>query len=77
MAQLTIYLDDETRERIEKAAREADTSLSRWVKERLVRALDTEWPDGYFELLGSLSDVDLERPPQPPADADLERRSLP
>lgn len=76
MAQLTIYLDDETRDRIEKAARDAETSVSSWVKERLVRTLDTEWPEGYFELFGTLADVDLERPPQPPAEADRERQPL-
>lgn len=64
MAQLTVYIDDETRLRIEVAARRADVSVSQWVKQRLTSALQTEWPTGYFEMFGTLPDGELERPPQ-------------
>ena len=69
MAQLTVYIDEETRRGIEEAARNAGMSVSRWVKERLSRELRGQWPERYFEVLGSLEDDDLERPAQPdPAD---------
>jgi hypothetical protein len=74
--QLTIYLDRETRERIEQAARSAHVSVSQWVKARLRQALSNDWPAGYFELFGSLSDGDLERPPQVPGEHDVARESL-
>ena len=76
MAQLTVYIDDETRRRIAIAAKRADTSVSQWVKERLSSALETEWPDGYFELLGSLTGVSIERPPQPRPEDDVTRESV-
>ncbi len=62
MARLTIYIDKQTKKSIEIAARRAETSVSRWARERLQDVFDTEWPEGYFELLGALSDSDLERP---------------
>jgi Ribbon-helix-helix protein, copG family len=73
MPQLTVYLDEKTRRRIEKAAREGDVSVSQWVKEKLTQALERDWPPGYFELLGSLTDSDLERPAQPPLSSDIPR----
>ena len=76
MAQLTVYIDDETRQRIEVAARQAETSVSQWVKERLSTALDTEWPKGYFDLFGSLRRVDFESPPVPRPEDDATRESL-
>lgn len=68
MAQITFYVDDETRSRIETAAARAGASVSAWIKRKLEGALDDEWPDGYFDLFGSLRDGDLERPPQPHLD---------
>ena len=65
MAQLTVYIDDETRKKIETAAKRAGTSVSLWVKRRLSNALETEWPDGYFDCLGALEDARLERPESP------------
>ena len=76
MAQLTVYIDDETRRRIELAARRANTSVSQWVKERLSSALETEWPRGYFDLFGALKDADLERPAQPGSAEDVDRELL-
>lgn len=75
MAQVTIYLDDETLKRVERAAKKTGTSISAWVKGRLVTSLDDDWPAGYFDLLGSLADSDLERPKPSPA-RDVPRRRL-
>jgi hypothetical protein len=76
MAQLTVYIDEETRRKIEIAARRAETSVSQWVKQRLASALETEWPEGYFELLGSLKGVDIVRPAQPRPEDDVTREPI-
>jgi hypothetical protein len=76
MAQLTVYIDDETRQRIEVAARQAEVSISQWVKKRLSTALETEWPEGYFELLGSLRADDFESPPELRPEDDSARERL-
>ena len=65
MAQLTVYIDEETRKKIEVAAKNANASVSQWVKEKLAEALQRTWPENYFDLFGSLHGSDLERPPEP------------
>jgi hypothetical protein len=76
MAQLTIYLDDESLHRIESAAGRENSSVSKWVKNRLIRSLEDQWPADYYQLLGSLADSDLERPSDPAPSADSPRESL-
>jgi len=76
MAQLTVYIDDETRTKIEVAAKRAETSVSRWVRERLSSALETEWPDGYFNLIGSLKGVSIKRPAQLRSEDDVTREAV-
>lgn len=77
MAQLTLYLDEDTRRRVEEAAAREKVSVSRWVKDRLRRALEGGWPSGYFELLGCLSGSDLERPGEITLADDSSRETLP
>ena len=68
MGQLTIYLDDETRQRVDKAAELSGKSVSAWVKAKIDQALTESWPEGYFSLFGSLKDRDLKRPENLPID---------
>jgi hypothetical protein len=76
MAQLTIYLDDTSIKMIEDAAAREKSSVSGWVKKRLLHSLDDQWPAGYFDVFGSLGESDLKRPPQPDFSADAPRESL-
>jgi len=76
MAQLTIYMDGETRKEIERAASQARSSVSRWVKEKLTNALRKEWPQNYFDVFGSLSEGDIHRPQQPNFKEDRPRQRL-
>ena len=63
MAQLTIYLDAESHRLVEEAATREGSSLSRWARVRLVAAArPTGWPDGFFDLFGSISDERFEEP---------------
>lgn len=74
MAQLNLYIGDKLMERIKKTAKAEGLSLSKWTQKRLERSLDTEWPEGYFELFGSLKDADdFERPEQPDPSLDVPR----
>jgi hypothetical protein len=76
MAQLTIYLDEQSIRRIEEAASAEQLSVSRWVKARLVRSLDGEWPVGYFSLEGSLEEHDLRMVAEPNPAYDAPREPL-
>ncbi len=56
MAQLALYLDDETARRVEQAARRAGVSRSAWVRSVLLKQLDDRLPDSFFEVLGCWED---------------------
>jgi hypothetical protein len=56
MAQLTIYLDDETEERMKRAAEEAGLSRSRWVAEVIREKTTSEWPESFRRLIGTWGD---------------------
>ncbi len=76
MPQLNLYVNDELLKKIEAAARMADTSISKWVRNRLVGTMSKTWPEGYFDVFGSLGEVDLARPSQGDLANDAARRSL-
>jgi hypothetical protein len=56
MPQLSLYLDDKTLKKVEKAAKIENTSISKWVTGKLKEHLENEWPDNYSSLFGSISD---------------------
>ena len=62
MPQLTVYIDDKTLKGIESAAKSSRSSISKWVKLKLAYALHSSWPEGFFDLLGSLKNSGLKRP---------------
>ena len=76
MAQLTLYIDDETRSKIEAAAKTAGSSVSAWVAQRLRESVEEAWPKDYFDLLGSLATSDLERPKELRGQGDIPREAL-
>lgn len=76
MAQITIYMDDQTLGKIELAARRAHESISKWVKKHLVGVLESNWPAGYFDLFGSLANEVFERPPQLIFSQDIRKERL-
>ena len=76
MAQLTIYLDEASLTKINKAAKREHCSVSKWVRDQLEQSLKGAWPKGYEKVLGSLSDTDFERPAQGSSRYDSRRESL-
>lgn len=59
MAQITLYLDDETAARLRDVAKSAGVSLSQWVSALVRQRIDAQWPDSVRELVGSWDDVPL------------------
>jgi hypothetical protein len=57
MAQVTIYLDDETEQNARAAARSRGLSLSKWIADRVRRGALSDWPDHVRELAGAWSDL--------------------
>ena len=56
MAQVTLYLDDETKERVRRAAKSAGISQSRWLAELVQNGTADEWPAEVRELAGTWPD---------------------
>lgn len=78
MAQLTLYLDEDTARRTRLAARRSGKSLSAWARECLRKAATEgdEWPDGYFDLFGSVSDATFVRPGELDMQKDSPREAI-
>lgn len=56
MGQLTIYLDDETAERVKAAAESSGMSLSRWIATVVREKTETVWPAAVTNLAGAWPD---------------------
>jgi predicted DNA-binding protein len=56
MSQLALYLDDETANRIDEAARRRGMSRSAWVRAVIQKQLDEQLPDSFFDVLGTWQD---------------------
>jgi hypothetical protein len=56
MAQLTLYLDRETEEKMKVAAKAAGTSQSQWVANLIRERVAGEWPSSIASLAGAWKD---------------------
>ncbi len=56
MGQVTIYLDNETENKLKKAAKSSHLSVSKWVAGIIEEKTTTEWPQDVVELAGSWKD---------------------
>jgi hypothetical protein len=57
MAQVMMYLDEETEQVMRKAAERAGLPYSRWVAGLIRAAARQTWPKDFLELAGSLPDA--------------------
>ena len=76
MPQLSLYFDDATLKLVEKAAQHSNTSISRWVRGKVLESLENEWPEGYFTLFGSIEDHSFEVPVDPIEPSTTPRETL-
>jgi PHD/YefM family antitoxin component YafN of YafNO toxin-antitoxin module len=56
MPQISLYIDEETLKKIEKAAKREHLSISKWVGNNIRRSFKSEYPENYFDLYGSVKD---------------------
>ncbi|MFN7970982.1 MAG: CopG family transcriptional regulator [Acidobacteriota bacterium] len=56
MAQVAIYIDNETMKRVDKAAKREGASRSAWVKKAVEERLRNRLPDSFFRVLGAWKD---------------------
>ena len=78
MPQLNIYLDEQTQAKARQAAKRAGCSLSSWARQQLSAAADTGkiWPEGYFDLYGSVDDAEFNAPERQSDTQDTPREAL-
>jgi hypothetical protein len=58
MAQVTLYLDEETAVQMRRAAKAAGMSQSRWLAEVVRQKTASEWPAAVRRLAGAWADLD-------------------
>lgn len=76
MPQVSLYFDEKLAHIVNDQASLQNTSVSKYVSTILYQHINDQWPVGYFELLGTLADVDLQRPAQPSIASDAARERL-
>jgi hypothetical protein len=59
MAQVTIYLDKETEEKMRAYTKSKAISQSQWIASLIRERLRTEWPDDVLALAGAWKDFPL------------------
>jgi hypothetical protein len=76
MAQVTLYLDEETVNRIDRAAKEDGLSRSRWVLDLIQSRLVDRWPRSVERLAGAWSDLPTVDDLRDELPADVPRETL-
>ena len=70
MPQLHCYVKDELAKRLQDKAKQAHSSISRYLAFLIEKEVGSQWPEGYFELFGGWQGDPLTPPPQ----GDYEKR---
>ncbi len=76
MAQITIYLDKETEEKLRSFVKTQSISQSQWVARLIREKLQSEWPDHVVALAGAWQDFPTLKEIREEYQPDTERESL-
>ena len=76
MAQVTIYLDKETEEKMRAYAKATNISQSQWVANLIREKLQTEWPDHFAALARAWTDFPTLEEIRGETSTDITRESL-
>ena len=76
MPQLSLYIDQETLDKVSAAARASNSSVSKLVSKILARDLSDQWSPEFLATLGSVTDRSLTRPDALDPNSDLPRGQL-
>ena len=56
MPQISLYIDKDTLQKLEKAAQAEELSISKWVEKQLIKTLTTKYPADFENLFSSIAD---------------------
>lgn len=76
MAQISLYVTEAELLLIESAAAREKTSISKWVTSKVLSNLESTYPPGYENLIGSIKEDFFTRPRQMPLSKDAKREDL-
>ena len=76
MGQITIYLDDETEQRLRAAAQGEGQPVSRWISQLIQEEMRTEWPTSVRQLAGAWPDLPSAEEIREDQGQDLPREAL-
>ena len=76
MPQLSLYIDAETLQKIEKSAKMNKTSVSKFVSAALKEYFSKNWPEGYQDVFGSVMDDSFTKPEAGDFSLDTKREGL-
>ncbi len=76
MAQVTIYLDKDTEEKMRKYTKLKDISQSQWIANLIREKLLDVWPDEVVALAGAWEDFPSQEALRAEIEPDLERETL-
>ena len=76
MAQVTIYLDKDTEEKMKEYTKSKDISQSQWIAGLIREKLLTEWPEEVIALAGAWKDFPSQEELRAETGPDLEREQL-
>lgn len=76
MPQISLYIDKDTLQKVEKAAQAEELSISKWVGQQLRKSLKANYPADFENLFGSINDESFTEPKNLPVKADAKRESF-
>ena len=76
MPQISLYVKESHFEKIEKAAKNANKSISGWVLEKILPQIEPSYSKEFINLFGSVDDKTFKRPEQPKWEDDSPRELL-
>ena len=76
MPQISLYLDEDIHRDIAIRAKLSKTSISKFVATTLKAYLSSDWPEGFQNLFGSITDNSFIKQDAPDCSQDLPRESL-
>ncbi len=62
MPQISLYIDKETLEQVEKLAKIDQVSISKWVGNNIKNLMKHQYPKNFFALHGSIDDESFQKP---------------
>jgi hypothetical protein len=69
-------MDTKTIKKLKKTAKRDNVSLSKWVTQKINNQMDSQWPEDFFKLFGSIKDKSFLRPKSLNFTKDLKREEL-